>query len=82
MSFNGMGFLWGHEWPWDSIPRFWERILEMFGTIFGQSRNVFEIDFGLGTDCLRVLLCVLVFWAIYGLEQRFDGERKQNGSLP
>ena len=37
----------------------------IFGTVFGQSMIVFEYWFWSQDLCLRVLLCVLVFGAVF-----------------
>ena len=37
----------------------------IFGTVFEQSTIVFEYWFWSWDLCLRVLLCVLVFWAVF-----------------
>ena len=39
----------------------------MFGTVFGQSRTVFEIGFSPGTNVFGFFLCVLVFGVVFSL---------------
>ena len=53
----------------------------MFGTVFGQSRTVFEIGFGPWSDIFGFCYVFLVFRDIYSLKQRFGDKRNQNGSL-
>ena len=39
--------------------------VRMFGTVFGQSKTMFEDWFWSRDLCLRVLLCVLVFGCVW-----------------
>ena len=60
----------------DLVPRFWDLMLEMFGTIFGQSRTVFKIGFGPEND---VFGFCCVFWCLWLFKAR-NRDSMMNGT--
>ena len=60
LGLNIGNFLWeGRNWPWDSVPIFWDRILEIFETVLGSPELCLKVGFYPGTDVLG-FCCVLL----------------------